>query len=170
MSANPPFVDANGFFMFGSGSNILTGTNPAYATTDFLAFYPQFGNNSEGVPVVPTTVLQAFVTLATNTLNQARWQSMWAMAIGWYVAHFCTLYLQSVADPNGGAAAVFEAGRAQGVITSKTVGDVSVSYDPNLAGRDTPTMAGWGAFHLTVYGQQLITMGRLVGKGGMYIY
>lgn len=95
---------------------------------------------------------------------------MWAMAMGFYVAHFCTLYLQSMADPNSGAAAVFEAGRAQGVIVSKSVGDVSVNYDPNLAGRDTPTMAGWGAFHLTVYGQQLITFGRLVGKGGMYVY
>lgn len=163
-------ADANGFFSFSDGSNLRIGTNPPYATTDFLAFYPQFGNNTSGIPVVPVAVLQTFITLANSSLQQARWNAMWTLAMGWYVAHFCTLYLQSLADPNGGAAAVFEAGRAQGVITSKSVGDVSVAYDPNLAGRDTPTMAGWGAYHLTVYGQQLITSGRLVGKGAMYVY
>lgn len=170
MSMLPPFTDANGFFSFGSGSNLRTGANPPYAVSDFLAFYPQFGNNAQGVPVVPTTVVQAFLTLANASLQQMRWKSLWTAAMGWYIAHFCTLYLQSMADPNGGAAAVFEAGRAQGVIMSQSVGDVSVSYDPNLAGRDQPSMAGWGAFHLTVYGQQLITSGRLMGKGGMYVY
>jgi hypothetical protein len=172
MSMVPPFqlTDANGFFEFGDGSNIQIGTNPAYAVSDFLAFYPQFGPNSLGTPVVPTAVLQTFITLACTVLQQSRWQSMWALAVGWYVAHFCTLYLQSMADPDGGAAAVFASGRSQGVIMSKSVGDVSVSYDPNLSGRDQPSLAGWGAFHLTVYGQQLITSARLVGKGGMYIY
>ena len=172
MSVNPPFplTDANGFWLFPSGANLPTGVNPAYGVSDFLAFYPQFGNNAQGVPVVPLQVVTAFVVLATTALQQVRWGAIWQTAVGWYAAHFCTLYLQSVADPNGGAAAVFEAGRAQGVIMSKSVGDVSVSLDPNLAGRDQPSMAGWGAYHLTVFGQQLITAGRLIGKGGMQIY
>lgn len=169
---SPPFAltDANGFYTFADGSNIQNGTNPPYAVSDFLTFYPQFGNSAQGVPVVPAPVVAAFVTLATATLQQSRWQSLWTLAVGWMAAHYCTLYLQSVADPNGGAAAVFEAGRSQGLIISKTVADVSVSMDPNMAGRDQPSMAGWGAYHLTVFGQQLITTGRLVGKGGMHIY
>lgn len=173
MSVNAPFplTDANGFWLFPSGSNMPTGVNPAYGVSDFLAFYPQFGvGPTTGVPVVPENVVAAFVTLATTALQQVRWGAIWSIAVGWYAAHFCTLYLQSVADPDSGGAAVFEAGRSRGLILSKSVGDVSVSMDPNLAGRDQPSMAGWGAFHLTVFGQQLITTGRLIGKGGMQLY
>lgn len=173
MSVNSPFplTDANGFWLFPSGANMPTGVNPTYGVSDFLAFYPQFGvGPTTGVAVVPENVIAAFVALATTTLQQVRWGAIWQIAVGWYVAHFCTLYLQTVADPDGGAAAVFEAGRAQGVIMSQSVGDVSIALDPNLAGRDQPSMSGWGAWHLTAYGQQLITTGRLIGKGGMQLY
>ncbi len=168
----PPFTltDANGFYTFGDGSNLKAGnTNPPYTSADFLSFYPQFGNNTQGVAVVPTTVIDTFVTMATGALNSAKWNTQWLFGMHLYIAHFCTLYLQTVANPDG-AAAVFEAGRARGVVTSESAGDLSVSYDPNLAGRDTPTMAGWGAFHLTAYGQQFVTLARIVGLGGMYIY
>ncbi|MCL6442065.1 MAG: DUF4054 domain-containing protein [Alicyclobacillus sp.] len=164
MSANPPFVDANGFFVFGDGSNLRSGTNPPYGVSDLLSFYPQFGNDSEGNPIISTTMIQAFIDMANNCIQQARWRSAWQIAMGLFVAHFCTLYLQSQADPNSGAAAVMEAGRARGVITSESVGDVSVSTE-NLSDLD-----GWAAWNLTVYGQQLATMARLVGKGGIYIY
>lgn len=162
---NPPFTDANGFFNFGSGGNLRTGGNPPYAVGDFTSFYPQFGNNSQSQPVVPVAVIQAFINMANACVQQARWRSMWQVAMGLFVAHFCTLYLQTAADPNSGAAAVFEAGRAQGVITGESVGDVSYSADANLSDLD-----GWAAWKLTAYGQQLASMGKLVGKGGMYVY
>lgn len=157
-------TDANGFFEFGGGSNLRTGTNPPYALTDFLTAYPQFGNNAQGVAMVPSTVVQTFINLANASLQQSRWHSAWQIAMGWYVAHFCTMFLQGTADPNSGAAAVLEAGRAQGFITSESVGDVSASQNPVLPGMDA-----WAAWQLTVYGQQLLTMGRMVGKGGMFI-
>ncbi|WP_074951076.1 DUF4054 domain-containing protein [Alicyclobacillus macrosporangiidus] len=162
---DPTFTDVNGFFTFGDGSNIRQGTNPPYAVSDFLAMYPQFGPDADDKYVVPQTVIEAFIDMANASMSQARWRSMWQAAMGWYVAHFCTLYLQSAADPNSGAAAVLEAGRAQGVLTGESVGDLSYSQDANIASVD-----GWAAWNLTVYGQQLATMGRLVGKGGMYVY
>lgn len=167
MSENPsfPLTDANGYYTYGDGSNLRNGSNPTYAVSDFVGFYPQFGPDNTGMYVVPENVIQAFIDMATASLDQARWRSTWQVAMGWYVAHFCTLFLQSAADPNSGATAVFEAGRAKGVITSKSVGDVSVSIDQNITGIDT-----WAAWKLTTFGQQLATMGRLYGKGGMLIY
>ena len=170
MGMNWPQTDETGSFSYGSGSNLRTGSNPAYAVSDFVTFYPQFGTNDSGVYVVPQTVIQAFIDLAQASIQQARWRNQWQFGMGLFVAHYCTLYLQTLADPNSGAQQVWDAGRARGVILSESAGGVSVSYDPNLAGRDQPDMKGWGAYHLTEFGQQLITIGRLVGKGGMYAY
>lgn len=165
MSMNPPFIDQNRFYVFNGGSNIRVGANPAYAVTDFIAFYPQFGAGTNGAYVVPQAVIQSFIDMANACIQQKRWHSMWKMAMGWFVAHFCTLYLQTSADPNSGAATVFEAGRAQGVITGESVGDISYSVDTNIASID-----GWAAWNLTAFGQQLATMGKLAGKGGMFVY
>lgn len=155
-----PTTDANGLFTYSDGSNLRTGTNPTYAVSDFLSTYPQFGN-----AIVPQTVIQQFITMANASVQQARWRAAWQTAMGFFVAHFCTLYLQTAADPNSGAAAVFEAGRAQGVITGESVGDLSYSADVNAGSVD-----GWAAWNLTAYGQQLATLARMYGKGGMYIW
>lgn len=160
-------TDANGFYSFGDGSNLRTGTNPPYAMSDFLQAYPQFGANSLGVYLVPQVIVQAYINLANASLQQSRWHDYWQVAMGWFVAHFCTLYVQGMADPNGGAGAVVAAGQAKGLNTSESVGDVSVSTDYNSIAQD---LDGWAAWKLTVYGQQLATIGKLVGKGGMYIY
>jgi len=165
MSINPTFMDAYGFYAFGDGSNLRTGSNPPYGVSDFLSMFPQFGPDSNGNYVVPQSVIQSFIGMANACLQQARWRSVWPLAMGWFVAHFCTLWLQSQADPNGGAAAVLEAGRAQGVITGESVGDISYSADLSLA-----TVNGWAAWNLTSYGQQLVTYGKLIGKGGMYVW
>lgn len=61
-------------------------------------------------------------------------------------------------------AQVAAAGVAQGVLTSKSVGDVSASYTA------LEFSAQWGAWSLTKYGQQLITMAQVVGAGPSVIY
>lgn len=153
--------------IIGEASNIRTGSNPAFLLSDFLAIYPQFGPDSNGVDMVPKLIIQMFIDLADACINEARWHSYWKMGMGWFIAHFCTLYLQGLADPNGGAAAAMAAGQAKGLNTSESVGDVSVSMDYNQIGQD---LEGWAAWKLTIYGQQLATIGKLVGKGGMYVY
>lgn len=153
--------------IIGDASNIRTGSNPPFLFTDFTAQYPQFGPDSNGNYVVPQTVVQMYIDLASSCIQQARWQSYWHIAIGWFVAHFCTMYLQGTADPNSGAGAVLAAGKAAGLNTSESVGDVSASIDYDMVARD---LDGWAAWKLTVYGQQLATVGKLVGKGGMYVW
>lgn len=149
-----------------AAANIKTGDNPAYTITDFEAIYPQF-KEIGGSRKVPAPIIEMYLALAHTCVKEARWHDYWEMAIGLYVAHFCTLWLQGTADPAGTAGQVIAAGQARGVMTSKSVGDVSVSYDFGMVAED---LNGWAAWKLTSYGQQLATFGRLVGKGGMYIY
>ena len=55
-------------------------------------------------------------------------------------------------------------GLAGGIQTAKSVGDVSVSYQP-LA-----SLEQWGAWQLTSYGQQLATMAAVIGSGPMLVW
>ncbi|MFP3391011.1 DUF4054 domain-containing protein [Brevibacillus sp. SIMBA_040] len=158
-------MDVNG--IVGAASNIRTGSNPPFTFDDFIAIYPQFGPNTEGTLVVPQPVVQMYIDLANASIQEARWHAYWKVAMGWFIAHFCTLYLQGTADPDSGAAGVLKAGQMRGLTTSKSVGDVSVSTDYSLVAQD---LEGWAAWKLTTYGQQLATIGRIVGKGGMYVY
>ena len=138
-------------------SNIRFGTNPAYTADDFLAVYPQFGR-------VGASTLTMFVNLASACLSADRWAEQWQFAMALFTAHYTTLYLQSSVDDPSQAKQVVSAGLARGIAVSKTAGDVSVSHSL-VAGWDS-----WGAFNLTSYGQQLITMAKLVGSGPMFIW
>lgn len=165
MVGTPFLTDANGLYVFGSGSNLRNGANPAYAPSDFLTFYPQFGTDAIGNTIVPAAVIQAYIDEATASLNIRRYRSAWQRAMGLFVAHLCTLYAQAYVDPLNGAQAVAEGGRAQGVTTSQSVGDVSESVDVGNV-----TDPAWGDFNLTSYGQQLIRLGKLYGKGGVQVW
>ena len=142
-------------------SNLRTVDNPSYILADFFSYYPQFETT------VPNKTITMYLNLAHASIKEARWRDSWEYAIGLFVAHFCTLYLQSQSSSANGAAAVMAAGQAKGLTTSESVGDVSVSTDYNAIAQD---LDGWAAWKLTLFGQQLATTGKMVGKGGMYVY
>lgn len=154
-----------------AASNVRPGTNPAYTLSDFVAFYPQFGAATPilpattGVPLVPDAVIQAYIDLAAVCIMETRWHSMWKIATSMFVAHFCTLWLESLASPDSGAAAVISAGQARGIIASESASDVSASYDNSVAN----DLNGWAAWKLTSYGIQLATTAKIVGMGGMMV-
>lgn len=153
--------------LIGGASNIRTGSNPPFLYGDFIAMYPQFGPVGSSDPLIPQAIVQMYIDLANACILEARWRSYWKIAMGWFAAHFCSLYMQGTADPSSGAGAVLAAGQAKGLNTSEAVGDVSVSMDYNAIAQD---LDGWAAWKLTIYGQQLATIGKIVGKGGMYVY
>jgi hypothetical protein len=136
----------------------ITLTNPATitATQSPLVIW-----NATAVPV---PVLLAFIALASASLVQPRWLDTWLVAMGWFVAHFATLYARSDGNPNSTPGQIASQGLAGGIQISKQAGDVSVSY-ATLQG-----IENWGAFNLTVYGQQLVTMARIIGMGPMMLY
>jgi hypothetical protein len=150
-----------------AASNLRREGNPEYTAADFLALYPQFGETDAGQRVVPEANLGMYLEFAHACLQSERWKSAWKMAVGLFVAHWCTLYLMSAADPNGGAAGVLAHGQTQGLVASKSVGDVSVSYDFSAATQD---LSGWASWTQTAFGAQLATLAKVVGKGGMYLW
>jgi hypothetical protein len=156
--SNDGSISASG--IIGDASNIRTGSNSPFSYDDFINVYPQFQDLGNGI-------VQMYIDLANASIQEARWHSYWKIAMGWFVAHFCTLYLQGTADPSSGAAAAIAAGQAMGLNSSESVGDVSVSVDYNTIAQD---LEGWSAWKLTIYGQQLATIGKMVGKGGIYVY
>ena len=93
----------------------------------------------------------AAITLTAPTTIAAPWAT-WAVQ----AAQF------SAAQASG--AQIAAQGLAGGIQTAKSVGDVSVSYQPLASLED------WGQWNLTIYGQQLATMARVIGSGPMCIY
>ena len=150
-----------------NASNLRIGENPSYTLEDYLSMYPQFESDSGGVYLVPTVILQMYIDLANASIQEARYHGAWVLCMGFFVAHFATLYLQGTASPGSSAGQVLEAGRAQGLATSESVDGVSVSTDYNAIAND---LNGWAAWKLTIYGQQLATIGKLMGKGGMMVW
>jgi len=198
-------------------------------------------------PPLPIAVIQLYLNLATASLQQARWQEQWFLAMGWFIAHYCTLYAQtddgavvtalqtmihgeapagavpgttyivSSAPPGGtfqaltrnglfqtpgvdytlvgnlitltlptvtgdglyatwpiqqaitsanntmSASAIAAQGLANGILTSKSVGDVSASYQA------LDSLKDWGQWNLTRYGQILATQAKVMGAGGCLI-
>jgi hypothetical protein len=149
-----------------SASNIKTGTNPYFELSDFYSMYPQFGPNTEGEYAVPMLITQMYLDLANASIKESRWHSYWNMAMCLFIAHFCTLYVQGFADPNGGAAAILKAGQIRGLETSVGVGDVHVSTDYSIVANG---IEGWAQWKTTSYGLQLAGIGSMLGKGGMVI-
>lgn len=152
--------------LIAAAGNIVSGTNPAYTVDDFVAFYPQFAPaGSPEVWPVPEVVLQVFVNLASANTQYERWNDAWTFGMALFIAHFATLYLQSLVAAGSSAKNIVQAGLGRGIQISKSVGDVSVSYETIVKDLD-----GWAAWKLTSYGQQYATMAKLMGMGGMYIW
>ena len=146
-----------------AASGLIVGTNPAYSVDDFFEFYPQFKGN------VPPAVVGVFVALASATLQEARFKEAWTFVMALFVAHYCTLHLQVTSGveneestPTGSD--VYSAGLARGIQVSKSIGPLSVSYQAPEGLQD------WGAWNLTVYGQQLAQMAKVFGLGILWIY
>ena len=144
-----------------NASGIIVGTNPAYSSADFLSMFPNFG--AAGLNI-PTPVMNAYISLASGSLAQARYCDMWQMVMGLFIAHYLTLWLQTQqTTPNANAMQVAASGLALGIKTSKSAGDVSLGMQP------LTDLEGFGAFQLTAYGQQFATIAKTIGSLPMFI-
>jgi len=149
-----------------TASNIRTGENPPYTLTDFYSVYPQFGPATDLTYVVPQLMAQMYLDLANECIKETRWHSYWKVGMSLFIAHFCTLYVRGIADPNSGAAGILKAGQLVGLETSVSVGDVSVSTDYSLIANGLEAWASWMS---TSFGQQFAGIGKMMGKGGMVV-
>jgi hypothetical protein len=117
-------------------------------------------------PLIPLPVLNAYIYLATSSIIQARWVEGWENAMGLFIAHYATLWLQGEANPLASTNATIAAtsGLASGIMVSKSADGLSASYQPIQGLED------WGAFNLTRYGQLFATLAAGAGAGPMLLY
>lgn len=115
-------------------------------------------------PPIPFMVISLYIALATASLVQARWIEQWPLAMALYVAHFLTLYARSDGNPLSTVGQIAAQGLSLGIQTAKSVGDVSVSYQPVTG------LEEWGMWTLTLYGTQLAQLAKIIGSGGMLLY
>lgn len=152
-----------------AAANIRRGTNPPYTSEQFLAQFPQFGKtDDQGNPVIPRVVIDGYVNFAHASLQKARYHDAWEMVMGLFIAHWLTLFLQSMTSPDDPVGKIIAAGLAKGLQSSKSAGDLSVSYDFSfLNGSD---FNGWGTYKMTAFGQQFVTIAKIYGMGGMVVW
>lgn len=149
-------------------SNICGGKNPEYTKEDFLKIYPQFAKQNEaGEDLIPDVVITAYVKLAHACISYNRYNNMWNTCMSLFIAHFLTLYLQTLSSAEDSVKKIINAGLAKGVQTSKSAGDLSVSYDFSIIAND---FEGWGTYKQTAFGQQFLTLAKVVAKGGMVVW
>lgn len=141
------------------------GETGSYTAAMFFEDFPQF-TTSEKEGLVPEKILEQFIDQANDSVLPSRWGSMWRYAAGLYTAHFSALYLQTYAPSSESAAQTAARAQQTGAVKTATMGDTSISYDNSAITAGTEK---WGAWNATQYGQQLVTMARLVGMGGMYV-
>jgi hypothetical protein len=114
--------------------------------------------------LLPVPVILTYLNLANASVLQARYKASWRLCIGLFIAHFCTMFLQSMTAPGSPAAKVVAFGQTKGLVTSKSIGDVSMSIDYSSIAQD---LDGWAAWKLTTFGVQFATMAKMAGMGGM---
>jgi hypothetical protein len=138
----------NGFVYI---SNPATLTNSDGFDCDFYA-----------TPALPIFVMQMYINIASNSLNQAcNWFEIWPLAMQLYIAHYCTLYMLSDIFPLGVVPTVQQiaaAGLQVGIVTTRAAGDVSAGITL-IEG-----LVDWGSYQLTLYGIQFATFAKSIGS------
>lgn len=105
---------------------------------EFRAVFPEFNEVA-----YPDARITFFLTLATRLVSACRWGELYDQGLMLVAAHYLALGARQMT-----AGATGTPGTIQGAKTSKSVGQVSVSY---AAPSDGGTSGYWGQ---TIYGQQ----------------
>jgi hypothetical protein len=144
-----------------AASNLVNSENPPYTATDFTMFYPQFANQ------LPEPVLTTFITMAQATVKQERWKSYWHEGMANFIGHHAIQWMERrTGNTTPTRAEVIGAGKAKGIQSSKSVGDVSVSYD---VATSTKGLEGYADFMTTEYGRSYVDRLKPLTRGGMYV-
>lgn len=131
-------------------------TTSAITVADFRGMFPEFSDSS----VYLDEIVLPWLTLATGLLDPNRWGSMYNMGIALFTAHELALGQQAaITASRGGVPGLYV-----GMMTSKSINGVAVSYSPGLA-----ALKDAGDFNLTTYGMRFIRFAWMFGSGGVMI-
>lgn len=120
----------------------------------FVARFPAFKDGQK----FPCSLVDLLIAEAPNSVNERIMRKNYDRAVMLYVAHNLVIEAQ-----NTRAAATGIPGTPVSPVQSKTVGEVSITYDTKGT-----EIEGAGAWNATIYGQQLYTLMKAVGTGPYY--
>lgn len=110
----------------------------------FIGFFPSFKKE-------PQELVEVYLNQALNYVSKGRFCNQWVFAVCLVAAHLITIFQRAGEGGSGGGI---------GVVTSKSVGSVSVGVE--LAG----VTDGAGDWNLTIYGQEFWKLCQIFGIGG----
>ncbi len=114
--------------------------------------FPEFADASRYTP----TMLTFWSGMGEKLISADRFGDLYTQAVELFTAHNAVLAAGNKSATATGALP----GQAGGVVASKSVGSVNVSYDTTAA---METNAGH--WNQTTYGRQYIRLARLIGQG-----
>ena len=115
--------------------------------TTFREDFPEFASET----TYPDPQITFWSEIAEKRLIVSRWADLYAHGVELATAHYLTVAAKNAVSPGG----------AQGLQTSKSVGDVSASYDVQAI-----SLKDGGQWNMTSYGRQFLELARLCGMGG----
>lgn len=124
--------------------------------SDFRRDFPQFADTTK----YPDPVIQFRLYLADTLIDGSAMGDMFPYLVELFVAHYMVLYAaDSASEAVGGAG-----GASSGVVASKSVDKVSVSYD-----NSSTLNADAGFWNYSRYGAEFYQMLMLFGYGGVQL-
>lgn len=128
----------------------------AVTPASLRALFPEFTDTSK----YPDAMINAWLVYAVQFVDPGRWGALADLGVTLWTCHTVALLGQNVQDAAFGKAP----GQRLGVLTSKSIDGVSVSYDVSKSLEDNA-----GYFNLTTYGTQFIRYARMMGAGPVQI-
>ena len=122
-------------------------------TTDFRTFFPEFSDETR----YPDALILAYMNVGVQFVSICRWQTSWKFGACLFAAHELAMGL--LASKTAETCSV--PGISTGIVSSKSVGPISKSYDTGFAKYDDA-----GYWNLTTYGQRYWYFINLFGIGG----
>jgi hypothetical protein len=123
--------------------------------TTFRVDFPEFASATK----FPDGLVTRWLTIAAKLVNGDRWGDLTDFGTELVAAHNLVLAARDTKS-----AAMGTPGQSSGVVASKAVDKVSVSYDAGMA-----SVEGGGNWNLTTYGTRYLYYLDLFGAGGVQL-
>lgn len=128
----------------------------SFSIEQFRVDFPEFTDEEK----YSDSMLTFWSSLGDQLLNSNRWGDIRDYGLYLYTAHHVVIAAMNIDD----VAAGDNPGSSGGIISSESVGGVSVSMD---TGATLETDAGY--WNMTIYGKQFYRLFRIVGSGGVFV-
>ncbi len=122
----------------------------------FRTIFPEFLDTT----AYPDASVTFWLGIAANFINVDRWGTLADLGTALFTAHYLSVGRQAAKSGAAGGTP----GAATGIATSKSVADVSVSYDAALA-----SVKDGGHWNLTTYGTRYLELVGMFGAGGVQL-